>query len=264
MKSSATPRLWAVYRKLPTDVQGLASKAYRLFAGNPRTKAPASRRCTATSRFTQFASPLDTGRLVSSRVTTLHGSGSEPTPTTTDSSQDSDEAPRQPSGPAMGCRPGDGSCLLTVGRRKSQTRPGTRFTGSVIRVALVGVVRRRIGAEDSVSGTGAAAAVAPIGAGCSPSSTPCSADGSEISFELATNTAHHPRPLRCAPIACSVGLSQPNSQRHSLQGQSVRLPARASRTRLRKSPHTRHCLDARPSRMFPGPWTHEVPCQCRR
>ena len=36
MKSSATPRFWAAYRKLPTDIQGLARKAYRLFASNPR------------------------------------------------------------------------------------------------------------------------------------------------------------------------------------------------------------------------------------
>ena len=230
----------------------------------PGTKASASRRCTATSRFTQFASPLDTGRLVSSRVTTIHDSGSEPTPTTTDSSQDSDKAPRQPSGPAMGCRPGDGSCLLTVGLRKSHTRPGTRFTGSVIRVALVGVARHRLGAEDSVSGTGAAAAVAPIRAGCSPSSTPCSADGSEISFELATNAVRHPNPLRHAPIARSVGSRQLNGHRHSLRGRSARLPARTSRRTLRKPADKRRRLDARPSRMFPGPRTHEVPCQCRR
>ena len=36
MKSSATPRFWAAYRKLPPDIQGLARKAYRLFASNPR------------------------------------------------------------------------------------------------------------------------------------------------------------------------------------------------------------------------------------
>ena len=36
MKSSATPRFWAAYRKLPTDIQGLARKAYRLFASNPQ------------------------------------------------------------------------------------------------------------------------------------------------------------------------------------------------------------------------------------
>ncbi|MCY4596534.1 MAG: hypothetical protein OXC19_17255 [Bryobacterales bacterium] len=36
MKSSATPRFWAAYRKLPTDVRGLTRKAYRLFASNPR------------------------------------------------------------------------------------------------------------------------------------------------------------------------------------------------------------------------------------
>lgn len=35
MKSSATPGFWAAYRKLPTDIQGLARKAYRLFASNP-------------------------------------------------------------------------------------------------------------------------------------------------------------------------------------------------------------------------------------
>ena len=36
MKASATPRFWAAYRKLPTDFRGLARKAYRLFASNPR------------------------------------------------------------------------------------------------------------------------------------------------------------------------------------------------------------------------------------
>ena len=106
---------------------------------------------------------------------TLHGFGSERTPTTTDSSQDSDEAPRQPNGPVIGCRPGDGSYLLTVGRRNSRARPGTSFTGSVIRVASVGVARHRLGGEDSVWGAAAAAVVAPIHAGYSPSSTPCSA-----------------------------------------------------------------------------------------
>ena len=141
----------------------------------PGTKASASRRFTATSRSTQFASPSDTVRLVSSRVMTLHGFGSERTPTTTDSSQDSDEAPRQPNGPVIGCRPGDGSYLLTVGRRNSRARPGTSFTGSVIRVASVGVARHRLGGEDSVWGAAAAAVVAPIHAGYSPSSTPCSA-----------------------------------------------------------------------------------------
>ncbi|MDE0628146.1 MAG: hypothetical protein OXH99_17265 [Bryobacterales bacterium] len=36
MKSRATPRFWAAYGGLPTDIRGLARKAYRLFAGNPR------------------------------------------------------------------------------------------------------------------------------------------------------------------------------------------------------------------------------------
>ena len=36
MKSSATLRFWAAYRKFPSDIQGLARKAYRLFATNPR------------------------------------------------------------------------------------------------------------------------------------------------------------------------------------------------------------------------------------
>ena len=36
MTSSAKPRFWAAYRRLPTDIQGLATRAYRLFASNPR------------------------------------------------------------------------------------------------------------------------------------------------------------------------------------------------------------------------------------
>ncbi|MXY68560.1 MAG: hypothetical protein F4Y47_08360 [Acidobacteriia bacterium] len=36
MKSRATPRSWAAYREVPTDIQGLARKAYRLFASNPQ------------------------------------------------------------------------------------------------------------------------------------------------------------------------------------------------------------------------------------
>ena len=36
VKSSATIRFWVAYRKPPTDTQGLARKAYRLFASNPR------------------------------------------------------------------------------------------------------------------------------------------------------------------------------------------------------------------------------------
>lgn len=36
MKSRATPRFWSAYRTLPTEIQGLARKAYRLFASNPQ------------------------------------------------------------------------------------------------------------------------------------------------------------------------------------------------------------------------------------
>ena len=36
MKSRATPRFWAAYRELPTDIQGLASKAYCLFTSSPQ------------------------------------------------------------------------------------------------------------------------------------------------------------------------------------------------------------------------------------
>lgn len=36
MKSRATPRFWAAYRKLPLEVQNLARKAYRLFRDDPR------------------------------------------------------------------------------------------------------------------------------------------------------------------------------------------------------------------------------------
>ena len=39
MKSSATPRFSAAYHELPTDTQGLARKAYRLFASNPRHRS---------------------------------------------------------------------------------------------------------------------------------------------------------------------------------------------------------------------------------
>jgi hypothetical protein len=39
VKSSATPRFWAAYRKLPPDIQGLAREAYRLFASNPRYRS---------------------------------------------------------------------------------------------------------------------------------------------------------------------------------------------------------------------------------
>jgi hypothetical protein len=35
VKSRATPRFWAAYRELPTDVQEAARKAYRLFRENP-------------------------------------------------------------------------------------------------------------------------------------------------------------------------------------------------------------------------------------
>ena len=36
MKSRATPRFWAAYRELPSEVQAAAQKAYRLFRANPR------------------------------------------------------------------------------------------------------------------------------------------------------------------------------------------------------------------------------------
>ncbi len=35
MRSRATRRFWEAYRKLPSDVQDLAKKAYRLFRENP-------------------------------------------------------------------------------------------------------------------------------------------------------------------------------------------------------------------------------------
>lgn len=36
MKSRATPRFWAAYRDLPSDVQLTAQKAYRLFREDPQ------------------------------------------------------------------------------------------------------------------------------------------------------------------------------------------------------------------------------------
>jgi len=35
VKSRATPRFWSSYRQLPSDVQTLAQKAYRLFQQDP-------------------------------------------------------------------------------------------------------------------------------------------------------------------------------------------------------------------------------------
>ena len=78
---------------------------------------------------------LDTAQLVASIVMTLHGLGPECAPTRSNSSQDSDEAPRLANGPTVSCKPGDWSHLLTVGRRNSRTIPGTRFVGAAILVA---------------------------------------------------------------------------------------------------------------------------------
>lgn len=36
MKSQATPRFWAAYRALPSEVRGAAQKAYGLFRENPQ------------------------------------------------------------------------------------------------------------------------------------------------------------------------------------------------------------------------------------
>lgn len=36
MKSRATPRFWAAYRELPSDVRDAAQKAYRLFRDDPK------------------------------------------------------------------------------------------------------------------------------------------------------------------------------------------------------------------------------------
>ena len=36
MKSQATPRFWAAYRAMPTEVRDAAQKAYRLFRQNPK------------------------------------------------------------------------------------------------------------------------------------------------------------------------------------------------------------------------------------
>jgi hypothetical protein len=35
LKSRATPRFWAAYRRLPTEIQAQAQRTYRLFRGNP-------------------------------------------------------------------------------------------------------------------------------------------------------------------------------------------------------------------------------------
>jgi hypothetical protein len=35
VRSRATPRFWAAYRELPTEIRSLAQKAYRLFQENP-------------------------------------------------------------------------------------------------------------------------------------------------------------------------------------------------------------------------------------
>jgi hypothetical protein len=35
VRSRATPRFWAAYRELPTEIRDLARKAYRLFRENP-------------------------------------------------------------------------------------------------------------------------------------------------------------------------------------------------------------------------------------
>ena len=36
MKSHATPRFWAAYHELPSELQDAAQKAYRLFRQNPK------------------------------------------------------------------------------------------------------------------------------------------------------------------------------------------------------------------------------------
>ena len=36
MKSRATPRFWAAYAELPTEVRAAAQKTYRLFSENPK------------------------------------------------------------------------------------------------------------------------------------------------------------------------------------------------------------------------------------
>jgi len=36
VKSRATPRFWAAYRELPSEVRDAAQKAYRLFRENPK------------------------------------------------------------------------------------------------------------------------------------------------------------------------------------------------------------------------------------
>jgi len=36
VKSRATPRFWAAYHKLPSEVRDAAQKAYRLFRENPK------------------------------------------------------------------------------------------------------------------------------------------------------------------------------------------------------------------------------------
>ena len=69
-----------------------------------------------------------------------------------------------------------------------------------MRVASVGVARNRLGGEDSVWGTAAAAVVAPIHAGYSPSSTPCSAKTDLAAGVSPSRHSHEPpAPLETSP-----------------------------------------------------------------
>jgi hypothetical protein len=75
VKSRATPRFWASYRDLPTEIKEAARKAYRLSREDPSIQACSSRRFTSASLSTLFASPSDIVPSGSWKVTRSPGSG---------------------------------------------------------------------------------------------------------------------------------------------------------------------------------------------
>ena len=83
MTSLTTPRFWAAYRELPTEVRDAARKAYALFRENPQHpslqfKKVHEQEPVYSVRVTIASVPSDC-----SRTTRSPGSGSGATPTTT-------------------------------------------------------------------------------------------------------------------------------------------------------------------------------------
>lgn len=86
VKSRATPRFWASYHELPSEIKEAARKAYRLFREDPEHPSLQFKKVHVREPLYSARITLGIAPSVSVRATESPGSGSALTPNTTDSS----------------------------------------------------------------------------------------------------------------------------------------------------------------------------------